>query len=352
MPKLNGLGFADIEIQNRFKEITFYDKINMIINWKPIEKILKKYTNRNKDALGNPAYPSLKMFKLLLVQKWEKLSDYQAEFALKDRISVIKFVGYSISDPVPDHSTICRFRQKIQESGCYEELLEEINNQLRLKGFQVKGRKESVVDATVVKSSRRPRKTISSEKISNDRAEGSSSEESSEVESCNEEENNVEYSEDQEASWLKKGKKYYYGYKAFAVVDIEGYFIGGMVKGANVNESKEFSSLLSKIKIESGSRIYCDKGYSSKSNRELLKERGYKDFIMHKKVRNGSISEFMKKLNRYISSKRFVVEQFFGILKSHYGLERFRYIGSKKGEYELYMCGICCNLKKASNLIL
>ena len=33
MPKLHGLGFADMEIKNRFKEPTFYDKIDKIIDW-------------------------------------------------------------------------------------------------------------------------------------------------------------------------------------------------------------------------------------------------------------------------------------------------------------------------------
>ena len=221
--------------------------------------------------------------------------------------------------------------------------MEEINRQLESKGFKVSGRKESVVDATIVKSSRRPRKVISSEEISEDRKEEESEESSNE--------NKVEYSSDTEAKWLRKGKKSYYGYKAFAVVDSEGYFELGMVKGANVSESKEFLNLLEKIKSEKGTNIYCDKGYSSRENRDLLKERGYNDFIMHKNVRGKKLSEFLKKLNRYISSKRFVVEQFFGTLKRLYGLERFKYLGTKRGEYELYMCGICYNLKKAVNLM-
>ena len=57
MPKLHGLGFADMKIKNRFKEPTFYDKIDKIIDWSRIEKILKSKYKRNKNAIGNPAYP-------------------------------------------------------------------------------------------------------------------------------------------------------------------------------------------------------------------------------------------------------------------------------------------------------
>ena len=98
MDKYTGYGFADMEIEERFQKPTYLDKINKLINWNKIEKILKKYYKRNKNALGNPAYKAIKMFKILLVQKWEKLSDPKMEFALRDRISIIRFVGFSIRD--------------------------------------------------------------------------------------------------------------------------------------------------------------------------------------------------------------------------------------------------------------
>ena len=84
MPKLHMKGLADYEIRDRFKEETLYDKVNKLINWKRIEKIIKSKYKKNKDALGNPAYPVIKMFKIILAQKWENLSDPQMEFALRD----------------------------------------------------------------------------------------------------------------------------------------------------------------------------------------------------------------------------------------------------------------------------
>jgi IS5 family transposase len=57
------------------------------------------------------------MFKLLLLQKWYGLSDPGLEEALNDRISFIRFSGFSVSSPLPDHSTICRFRNAILELG-------------------------------------------------------------------------------------------------------------------------------------------------------------------------------------------------------------------------------------------
>jgi len=42
MDKYTGYGFADLEIAERFQEETYLDKINKLINWKKIDKILKR----------------------------------------------------------------------------------------------------------------------------------------------------------------------------------------------------------------------------------------------------------------------------------------------------------------------
>jgi len=60
------------------------------------------------------------MFKILLLQQWYNLSDLEAEEAIKDRLSFIKFLGLSIEDPFPDETTICRFRNKLFKEGLTE----------------------------------------------------------------------------------------------------------------------------------------------------------------------------------------------------------------------------------------
>ena len=64
---------------------------------------------------GRPAYPSLLMFKVLLLQSLYGLSDAEMEEALGDRLSFRRFVGLSLTDAVPDHTTICRFRNLLVE---------------------------------------------------------------------------------------------------------------------------------------------------------------------------------------------------------------------------------------------
>ena len=175
----------------------------------------------------------------------------------------MKFVGLSMESEIPDHSTICRFRNKLLELKLYDKLFSEINGQLEKLGLLVK--KGAIVNAIVVESSRRPRKTVNTESIPEDRKE-----ETNENESKNKS-NEINYSSDTEAKWLKKGKKYYYGYKGNLAVDAkDGFILGGHVTGANVSDTVEFKNVVEEISIDSGAVIFADKGYASKSNSEYL----------------------------------------------------------------------------------
>ena len=53
----------------------------------------------------------------LLLQQWYGLSDPGLEEALADRLSFHRFVGLSLTEATPDHSTISRFRTARGEAG-------------------------------------------------------------------------------------------------------------------------------------------------------------------------------------------------------------------------------------------
>jgi len=126
----------------------------------------------------------------------------------------IRFGGFSLSSPLPDYSTICRFRNNLLELDLYEKLFEEINQQIESKGILVKESNGAILDATIIESSRRPRKVV--EIMQEDRKEGETDISST-----------VTYSDDIDAAWIKKGKSAYYGFKAHISVDAkEGHVLG------------------------------------------------------------------------------------------------------------------------------
>ena len=106
-------GFLDMAVSVRKRAKTFLDDVDRVIDWRPIERFLKKKLRRNKDAIGNPAYPPLSMFKVLLLQRWYSLSDQAMDDNLSDRISFCRFTGFSMDCDTPDSTTICRFRNHL-----------------------------------------------------------------------------------------------------------------------------------------------------------------------------------------------------------------------------------------------
>jgi IS5 family transposase len=335
--KFTTTGFADYFIEQRKNSNVFLDKIDQFIDWKNIEKLLKKKYKKTFSADGRPAYPPLSMFKLLLLQKWYGLSDPGLEETLNDRISFIRFSGFSISSPLPDHSTICRFRNTILELSLYEKLFEEIMKQLESKGLLV--REGAIVDATIIESSRRPRKVM--EIMPEDRKE-----ENTETPPV------VTYSDDTEAAWIKKGKRPYYGYKAHLSVDAkDGYVLGGHVTPANVADTTEFEKLINGSNLPKDSFVLADKGYASEKNRTILKDKGYADGIMAKAVRNKPLTLIQTIFNKLISSVRYKVERSIGTLKRGYQFSRMRYKGLKRGNMEFLLNATAFNLKKVAAMM-
>ena len=99
-------------------------------------------------ADGAPAYPPLALFKIVLLQQWYGLSDPSAEEAVRDRLSFRRFCGIPLDEGTPDHSSIWRFRQRIDKLGLSEKLLAEVNRQLDARGLIVKH--GTLVDATII----------------------------------------------------------------------------------------------------------------------------------------------------------------------------------------------------------
>jgi IS5 family transposase len=331
--------FADyfVEIRKQSRK-NFLDDVNRLIDWKPIEKILRKKYRKVASADGRPAYPPVPMFKLLLLQRWYGLSDPGLEDALYDRISFIRFSGFSLGSTLPDHSTICRFRNTCMELGIYEKLFTEINRQIESHGLLVK--EGAIVDATIVESSRRPRKVI--EVMIEDRKE----------EELDTPSHQITYSDDHDATWVRKGTKPHYGYKAHVAVDTtEGFILGGHMTSAHVADTTEFENLLDHLSLPEASPICADKGYASQKNRGLCVAHGYEDAIMHKAARGKPLTIFQRFINRIISAFRYRVEQGMGTLKKHYGFIRMRYTGLKKGNMEFLLNAMAFNLKKAARMI-
>lgn len=298
------------------------DDLNALINWKSIELRLSEVNNKTK---GERAWPPLMMFKILLLQSWYNLSDPATEKQLARDLLFRRFIDLSLSESVPDHSTIWRFRNSLQKQALYDFLLADINNQLVKRGLMIRSGEVSIIDASVIQAQRnRPNKNKKGEST-----------------------------QDPEAAYNVKtasdGKqKTTYGFKAHINVDEDGFIKAAKMTAGNVHDSQVFESLLTGSEHE----VYADSAYKSKAHDQLLENKHITNKVLERAYRNKPLTEAQKTSNRYASQIRSIVERNFGVLKKYYGLGQARYLGLARNSARVSIMCIAHNIKRAMSIKL
>lgn len=287
------------------------DRIAGLVDWTALETLLGDV---HAAAVGRPGYGPLVLLRCVLLQQWYGLSDPGLEEALSDRLSFRRFVGLSLSDPVPDHSTLSRFRKMLAERQLGERLLVEINRQLDARGLILK--RGTLVDASLVEANaRRPRK--GEPKVARS---------------------------DQDATWTAMKDKPHFGYKAHVAVDQDsGLVRQAILTPANVSDRTPAPHL-----IQGDERaFYADKGYDGWWLSAKLAERGIADYIMHPNYWRRPLTPHQKARNRMIAPVRSQVERAFATLKQWYGYTRVRYRSLSRNALQLQMLCVAMNLRRA-----
>jgi IS5 family transposase len=299
-------------------------KLNDLIEWEKLGKILG---NMGRSGYGPQGYPPLSLFKALILQAWHSLSDPALEEALRVRLDFMTFTGFE--SEVPDETTFCRFRGLLNEKGLWQSLLDEVNHQLQSQNLQVKPAQAAIVDATLISSAARPRKTY----------KGYVQEGEVHIEE------NLRLSADPDAKWIKKGKVSTYGYKGFVVVGAaDGAIQRTHMTPANASECPEMERALGSLLPK---RLLGDKGYASQKNWTLLGQKGIKNGLMYKAKRGKLLTSHQKRFNKLISKTRFRVEQCFGTLKRQFDMARSSYMGLLATWGQFTGKAIAFNLNKA-----
>jgi len=89
------------------------------------------------------------MLRLYFLQQWFNLSDPAAEEALYDSQAMRGFVGIDLGcEPVPDETTVCRFRHRLEAHDLGRRLFDEVQRHLAANGLKVAT--GTIVDATII----------------------------------------------------------------------------------------------------------------------------------------------------------------------------------------------------------
>ncbi len=104
------------------------------------------YSDRSRG--GRPPFDPVMMFKILVIQASNNLSDDRAEFLINDRLSFMRFLGLGLADKAPDAKTIWIFRERLTKAGAIEGLFARFDAAVREAGYiPMSGQ---IVDASLI----------------------------------------------------------------------------------------------------------------------------------------------------------------------------------------------------------
>jgi len=321
--QIGQLSFAEEAVAASAGGNEVLDRVSGMVDWSRVEDFL---TDLRAGKMGAPAYPSLLMFKALLLQRLYALSDPALEEALKDRLSFRRFVGLPLSEAIPDHTTLWRFREALGTKRC-ERIFAEIGRQIEASGFVVK--QGTLIDASLIPAAvnapKRPDEPLPPDETGRPASKLVGSE------------------LDPDAAWTKKEGKYYFGYKLHAGMDKISRIIRRVsVTPANINESREADRLI----CGDEKAVYADKAYDSKERRQNLTARGIRNAIMRRGHPRRKLTLSEVRRNQRIAKHRGAIEPLFSLFKNVHGFARARYRGLARNTTAILTAAIAINLKR------
>jgi transposase, IS5 family len=303
--------FVDALLSSKAGANAQLDRLHGLVKWYRFEKVIGHL--RDEAGPGRPGYPALVLFKAILLQSLYGLSDRELEDALDDRLSFRRFAGLSLEQPVPDHTVLNRFRNRLVAEGLLPRLFAELDRQLEKAGVVLK--RGTMLDATLIEAaSARP-------------ADGP-------------------LGRDPDAAFVRRSGKAgsVYGYKAHVGVDEGSGLIRRVITTpANVTDTTPADALI----LGDEKAVWGDKAYHTHAREAALKARGVKARLMRRAHKtHPKRPPRLARYNRLIARRRAAVETTFATLKNRMGLTRIRYIGLTKATAQVMLAAMAFNMRR------
>ena len=270
----------------------FLKTMDSIVPWSALCEVIEPHYP--KAGNGRPPIGLERMLRIHFIQHWFNLADLACEEALYDSASLRRFVGVDLGrEPVPDSTTITKFRKLLNDNKLGEAVFAKVGNELQARGFKVNT--GTIVDATIIGA---PSSTKNA-----DKARGP------------------------EMHQTRKGQQWYFGMKLHIGVDSQsGLTHSAVVTAANVHDKHPLPDLLH----GNEQRVYGDSAYASQKVLIAAKAPNAKDFTNQRTRYAGIVDEAVRAKNRNKSKIRSRVEHVFGVVKRLWGFSKVRYRGLQK----------------------
>ena len=294
---MNQISFADAEHAGKRKKTrreVFLEEMELVVPWKALIKLIEPHYP--VASRGRRPYPLESILRLHLMQNWFALSDPAMEEALYEIASLRTFARLSLTQAIPDETTILNFRHLLEENDLAEDILKLVNAHLARKGLLLK--RGSIVDATIIAA---PSST-----------------------------KNSAGERDPEMHQTKKGNQWHFGMKAHIAVDAESGLVHTVTTtAANEADVEQIADLLHGKEQQ----VWADSGY-----RGAAKRVARDDLQWHiaarpsdiAKLPDGRAKERVQRQEHSKASERAKVEHPFRVIKRQFGLMKVRFKGLAK----------------------
>jgi IS5 family transposase len=343
-------GFFDAEERLRWLSASGdpLERLRAVVDFEAFRGELEAALPRaDRSRGGRPPWDAVLMFRVLVLQALYTLSDDQAEYQLRDRLSFMRFAGLALYDAVPDAKTIWLYREQLTRRGALAGLFARFDAMLAERGFLAMG--GQIVDATVVEA-RHPRLTKEEKATLRDGGTPGGWSKARERQI------------DRDGRWtIKRGRKAppsesgaqrqasdiavpMFGYKNHLGIDRgHGFIRRFTVTHAARHDGSQLGAVLDPNNTASG--VWADTAYRSRANVELLDRLGLVPEFQRAKPRGRPMPAHISRGNATRARVRSLVEHVFATEKRRMGLI-VRSIGLVRATARITLANLAYNMRR------
>jgi transposase, IS5 family len=343
------VGMFDVEerLAGLSKKGDDLERLAAVVDFEVFRAELERAVPRaDRSKGGRPPFDHVLMFKVLILQTRNNLSDERTEFYLRDRLTWMRFLGLGLGDVVPDANTIWTFREALTKAGTVERLFERFDRELRAQGYLAMS--GQLLDASIVAA---PKQRTT-------RAEKQAIRDGLVPEDWRDKPAKLRQ-KDRDARWTVKTTKAKphqgetpkvdlaipaFGYQNHISTDRRHRLIRRwLVTDAAAHAGARLADLLDPDNTASG--VWADTGYRSKKNEDLLDQRMLVSHILRKKPRDRPMPERIARANATKSAVRAHIEHVFAEQKARMGLF-VRTIGLARATTKIGLANLAYNMRR------
>jgi IS5 family transposase len=129
------------------RRAAFLEEMEQVVPWGELCSLVEPHYP--KAGNGRRPVDIERMLRIYFLQQWFNLSDPAVEEALYDSPLMRQFAQIDLgNEPVPDETTVCKFRHLLEQHSLGGAMLEAVNVHLESRGIKITT--GTIVDATII----------------------------------------------------------------------------------------------------------------------------------------------------------------------------------------------------------